>query len=165
MGTFTSINQSFSLDYFAPSPIDPPLPTLSRYCSCSCDSWLFPFLCCSSESYLPLSLIQGSLLEMNRIFKCLLNTPTCMKIPFSTLFKFDCFKIIPMCIFIVLINACIYSFFPFLKWKYVCGILWFKLQVYKIALHNFKGYTTFIIIIKYWCYILCVIYPYSLFYI
>ena len=33
-------------------------------------------------------------------------------------------------------------------------------QVYSIAIHNFKGYTPFIVIMKYWLYPLnCTIYP------
>ena len=41
----------------------------------------------------------------------------------------------------------------------------YKLQVYNIVIHNFKGYTPFIVIIKYWPHFLCcTIYPCSLFY-
>ena len=36
----------------------------------------------------------------------------------------------------------------FLKLKCSCCILLLKLQVYNIVIHNFKGYTSFIVIIK-----------------
>ena len=45
------------------------------------------------------------------------------------------------------------SFLKKLKYSW-CKIL-YKLQVYNIVIHNFKGYTPLIVIIKYWLYSLC----------
>ena len=51
----------------------------------------------------------------------------------------------------------------FKNWSIV-DLQYYIIQMYNIVIHHFKGYTPFIVIIKYWLYSLyCTIYPYSLF--
>ena len=57
-------------------------------------------------------------------------------------------------------NFFIFSFF---KLKHSWCTIFFKLQVYRIVIHNFKGYTSLTVIIKHWLYAsCCTIYPSSL---
>ena len=57
------------------------------------------------------------------------------------------------------------KFFSLKKFLIGVYIIFCKLQVYNIVVHNFKDYSPFIVIIKYWLYSqCCTIYPYSLFF-
>ena len=58
----------------------------------------------------------------------------------------------------------IFITFYILLVKYSCCTILYNLWLYNIVIHNFKGYITFAVIIKYWlCSLCCLIYPHSLF--
>ena len=63
---------------------------------------------------------------------------------------------------LVIFHWC-FSQFLFFNWTLV-AVQFYILQIYNIVIHSFKGYTPFIVIIKYWlCSCCCTIYPCSLF--
>ena len=54
---------------------------------------------------------------------------------------------------LVIFHWC-FSQFLFFNWTLV-AVQFYILQIYNIVIHNFKGYTPFIVIVKYWLYSPC----------